>query len=389
MKRVLLLAGAASLAASAPLFARGQGRGDQDRGQAAERSQGGGRPDARQGRGRAERGGGARRAQARNVQREARRDPRMMRSDRSTDVRQLRRAQDRGAAQARRDERREIRTNRENRQIRQVARQQRQQARDVRREVQIRQAVRNDRRDVRWIVREDRRDWRRFVSTSPLRILPGDERRRGWRGRDVRPIVFGARNGCPPGLARQNIWCLPPGQLRRLHAAAYNVPERYRYRFADSSDHFYRYDDLGTIYRYDRGDGLIDGVIPLYASGLLVGAPMPLGYEVYNVPLNYRPYYADGGDWLYRYDDGAIYRIDEDNGMIDAIVALLTGGVGGLGGLGVGDALPAGYDVYNVPFDHRDDYADSDDAWYRYADGSIYQVDPQTQLIEQVISLIA
>ena len=69
-------------------------------------------------------------------------------------------------------------------------------------------------------------------------------------------------------------------------------------------------------------------------------------------------------------------------------MALLTGGTNGLGGLGVGDRLPAGYDVYNVPFDYRDRYADSNDAWYRYADGSIYEVDPQTRLIESVISLL-
>ena len=206
-------------------------------------------------------------------------------------------------------------------------------------------------------------------------------------------MVFSARHGCPPGLAKQNAFCLPPGQLRHLRAAAYNVPVRYRYRFADGNDYFYRYGDDGIVYRYARGDGLIDRAFPLYATNLFVGAPMPLGYEVYNVPLAYRPYYQDGGDWLYRYDDGAIYRIDENTGLTDSIVALLTGGglggLGGLGALGVGDRLPAGYDVYNVPFDYRDDYADSDDAWYRYADGSIYQVDPQTQLIEQIVSLIA
>ena len=74
--------------------------------------------------------------------------------------------------------------------------------------------------------------------------------------------------------------------------------------------------------------------------------------------------------------------------MVDGVAALLTSGVGGLGGLGVGDRLPLGYDVYNVPLDYRDRYVDGPDSWYRYADGSIYQVDPETQLIQAVISML-
>jgi hypothetical protein len=48
----------------------------------------------------------------------------------------------------------------------------------------------------------------------------------------------------------------------------------------------------------------------------------------------------------------------------------------------------AAYDAYNVPLDYRDTYYDTDDAMYRYADGSIYQVDPTSRLIESVISLL-
>ena len=74
--------------------------------------------------------------------------------------------------------------------------------------------------------------------------------------------------------------------------------------------------------------------------------------------------------------------------MVDGIAALITAGVGGLGGLGVGDPLPVGYDAYNVPFAYRDTYYDTNDRMYRYADGAIYQVDPQTRLILDVISLL-
>jgi hypothetical protein len=63
-------------------------------------------------------------------------------------------------------------------------------------------------------------------------------------------------------------------------------------------------------------------------------------------------------------------------------------GYGDFTGLGVGDPFPDGFDVYNVPFAFRDRYADSDAAFYRYAYGNIYQVDPETQLIQQIVSTL-
>ena len=51
--------------------------------------------------------------------------------------------------------------------------------------------------------------------------------------------------------------------------------------------------------------------------------------------------------------------------------------------------MPVGYDVYNVPYAYRDRYYDTPDAWYRYSDGYIYEVDPETQLIAAVIELLA
>ena len=68
---------------------------------------------------------------------------------------------------------------------------------------------------------------------------------------------------------------------------------------------------------------------------------------------------------------------------VEAIAALLTGQ-----SFGVGQMLPAGYDAYNVPYAYRDQYADSADNMYRYADGSIYRVDPQTRVIQAVIDAV-
>ncbi len=113
-----------------------------------------------------------------------------------------------------------------------------------------------------------------------------------------------------------------------------------------------------------------------------MGQPLPAGYDVYNVPMQYRDTWYDNDESLYRYGDNAIYRVDSDSGMIDGIVALLAGD------LNVGQALPSGYDAYNLPLDYRDEYRDDDDHLYRYADGNIYQVDAKTQMIQAIVEML-
>ena len=66
--------------------------------------------------------------------------------------------------------------------------------------------------------------------------------------------------------------------------------------------------------------------------------------------------------------------------MITSVAALLSPG------FTVGQALPVGYDVYNVPYAYRQTYYDTPDAWYRYNNGYIYQVDPVTQLVTAVVA---
>lgn len=354
MRKLFLLVGVAALAASMPAFAGEKGRGQGGGGGHSHHAQGkgGGHGNAQRARGRQHQA----RGQVRGGERRAER-----RVDRGGE-RRINRAEQR-AERAIQQDRRQIREAR----------------RDNRHE---------NRADVREARREDRRDWRGFAER---RLAQRDR----WRGGVVRNAALGG--DCPPGLARQNRFCMPPGQLRtarligqRLPFAglAYNVPELYRARFADNDRWFYRSDDSGYVYRFDRRSSLVSAVYPLFGNDLMIGEPLPLGYEVYNVPLAYRGYYPDNDDYYYRYDDGAIYRVGRENNLVDGVVALLTGGVGGLGGLGVGDPLPAGYDVYNVPMSYRDRYYDSDQSWYRYADGAVYQVDPQTRLIEAVVSLL-
>ncbi|HYJ82521.1 MAG TPA: hypothetical protein VEW26_06725, partial [Allosphingosinicella sp.] len=139
---------------------------------------------------------------------------------------------------------------------------------------------------------------------------------------------------CPPGLAKKGNGCLPPGQAKKLFARGQRIDRRL--------------------------------------------------FEGYRVPLAYRGFYQDTPDYYYSYDDsGYIYRADRRSDMISAIIPLFGGG------FGIGQPLPAGYDVYNVPMPYRANYYDTDQSLYRYGDNAIYQVDPQSGMIEGIVALLA
>jgi hypothetical protein len=166
----------------------------------------------------------------------------------------------------------------------------------------------------------------------------------------------------------------------RIDPARYSsyVPTIYRTRYVDTPDYYYRYDDdLGYLYRIDRGDNFVRALIPLY-GGYGIGDPWPSTYYSSYVPMAYQPYYYDTPDYYYRYDGNGIYRINAGTQLIAGLVALLTGQ-----GYGVGQMLPASYGAYNVPLDYRSTYFDTNEAMYRYGDGFIYQVDPYSRRIAQ------
>lgn len=160
------------------------------------------------------------------------------------------------------------------------------------------------------------------------------------------------------------------------------VPPRYAATYFGTPEYYYRYDyDDGYLYRIDRDNDLVLGLIPLLGGAYSVGQPLPFYYQSgYNVPLGYRSLYYDTPDYYYRYGDNAIYQVDPVTQLIQGIVALLTGQ-----SFGIGQSMPLGYDVYNVPYAYRSSYFDSDDMWYRYDDGYIYGVDPDTMLVETMI----
>jgi hypothetical protein len=158
------------------------------------------------------------------------------------------------------------------------------------------------------------------------------------------------------------------------------VPSEYQDWYQDTPDYRYRYDDTGYIYGVDSQSGLIESLIPLLGGGFGIGEVLPAGYDAYNLPMSYRDDFQDSDQALYRYGDDAIYQVDPQSQMIEAVVALLGGD------LNVGQQLPSGYDAYNLPMDYRDQYQDSNESMYRYADGNIYQVDPQSMIIEQIVA---
>jgi hypothetical protein len=263
-------------------------------------------------------------------------------------------------------------------------------------------------------------------------------------------VGHGLTNGCPPGLWAKNNGCMPPGQAQRLLGAPLGVatgfaalnalPPAMSYLYPDTSDYYYRYGDgylyqvnrsnnvidsllplmaggylpgqylpndymssyvpdyygfnsfypdygdtcnryeYGVVYQVDCGTGMVEDVVPIYAGGYGVGQMLPSSYAYYNVPYQYRSMYYDTPDANYWYAPGAIYQYDPRSSMITSVAALMSPG------FSVGQPLPMGYDVYNVPYAYRASYYDTPNAWYRYNNGYIYQVDPVTRLVTAIVA---
>jgi hypothetical protein len=138
----------------------------------------------------------------------------------------------------------------------------------------------------------------------------------------------------------------------------------------------------GVVYQVDCVTGLVENVVPLYASGYGVGQFLPSSYGYYNVPYQYRSMYYNTPDYNYWYAPGAIYQYDPSSSLITSVAALLSPG------FAVGQPMPLGYNAYNVPYAYRATYYDTPNAWYRYNNGYIYQVDPTTQLVSAIVASI-
>lgn len=231
------------------------------------------------------------------------------------------------------------------------------------------------REDARRADRDGERDIRREVG------------RQAFQTRDGRPVVYFQRErdrgliaGCPPGLAKRDNGCLPPGQARQIARAA--AADRYASLWGARGDgDTYRYDN-GYVYRMNQQGSLL-GYLPVLGGALAPGAAWPAQYAWQPAPDYYSSYFGLPQNQDYRYADGALYGVNPQTQMISQVAALLTGQ-----NPSVGQPMPSGYDVYNVPSAYRDRYADNANAMYRYNDGYVYQADPKTQLITAVIQLL-
>lgn len=241
-------------------------------------------------------------------------------------------------------------------------------------DVRVVEGMRGDRgRDA------DRRDDRREIRRTVEREV--------FQTRDGRPVVYFQRErdrgliaGCPPGLAKKDNGCLPPGQAGQIARAAAADRYDWLWRSRDDDDR-YRYDD-GYLYRMNPQGSLL-GYVPVLGGALAPGLAWPSQYAYQPAPDYYSSYFGLPQGRDYRYADGALYGVDPQTQMISQVAALLTGQ-----NLSVGQPLPSGYDVYNVPYQYRGQYADNANAMYRYNDGYVYQADPKTQLITAVIQLL-
>src|SRR5690606_36532495 len=203
------------------------------------------------------------------------------------------------------------------------------------------------------------------------------------RVRDIASIPrLGLIEGCPPGLAKKNPLCVPPGQARTSTRGLFGLFDRPDFwGLTRLGDGRYFYDD-GSLVRYGPSGGVL-GYVPLLGGALSVGNAWPSYYEPVALPGYYESYYGLGPYDSYRYANNVVYRVDPETSAITSIAALLTGDR-----FAVGQPMPPGYDVYNVPYGYRDRYVDGPGGYYRYSDGYIYQVDPETRLIASVIELL-
>ncbi|HEX2802654.1 MAG TPA: hypothetical protein VHN55_01535 [Sphingomicrobium sp.] len=216
------------------------------------------------------------------------------------------------------------------------------------------------------------------------------------RDRDGRRFAADAKGygigGCPPGLAKKPVRCMPPGQAKNLvgervrvlgdRVSLRDIPNRLRSVYRDTPDYYYRYGD-GYMYRVNRSNDVVSSLLPLFGLGMTAGQVFPTSYNSYGLPMAYQPFYPAMANNNYRYANGYIYEVNPYTGLIEDVDPMLGYGYG------YGQMLPATYSAYNVPYQYRPLYYDTPNAYYRYAPGAIYQVDPSTSLITAIASLLS
>lgn len=121
----------------------------------------------------------------------------------------------------------------------------------------------------------------------------------------------------------------------------------------------------------------------LLGGTLALGKTWPERIESAAAPAYYVDYFDLGSAASYRFAENVLYRVDPEDASITGVAALLTGDE-----FIIGQEMPAGYDVYNVPYSYRTRYQDTPTVWYRYVDGYVYRVDPRTRRVTAAIDLL-
>ena len=110
-----------------------------------------------------------------------------------------------------------------------------------------------------------------LATTVPAYAKP--DHAKGHKGHHAKGHVGYGLGGCPPGLAKKNNGCLPPGQAKKLynigqrwpgsygHRWSYNqIPYDLRSRYGFNDDYRYYYGD-GYLYQVDPATMLISQVV--------------------------------------------------------------------------------------------------------------------------------
>jgi len=167
----------------------------------------------------------------------------------------------------------------------------------------------------------------------------------------------------------------------RQRVALRELPVRLRSLYSDNDDYYYRYGN-GYVYQIDRDRDVISSLLPLFGLGAMVGQPFPAAYANSYLPTGLRSFYPDSPYTSYRFANGYVYEVDPVTGLIEDVDPMLGYGYG------YGQMMPASYSAYNLPYQYRSLYRDSDEYYYRYAPGSIYRVDAGSGLIDSVAALL-
>jgi hypothetical protein len=114
-----------------------------------------------------------------------------------------------------------------------------------------------------------------LASAGPAYAKPDHAKGKGNPHAQHRTIGYGA-GGCPPGLAKKNNGCLPPGQAKKL----YNIGQRYPANY-------------GYNWNYNQ------------------------------IPYDLRQQYGFDPRSNYYYGDGYLYRVDPQTMLIQQVVSAL------------------------------------------------------------------